>query len=425
LRASEDAAEQAAEQLRQMEAGLKEKFLAAKGLKADEKKADDFQKVLRDKMDTTFTVEERSQYEKVRDHARQLGEEVPRYRPVAYAVGDVAPPHVPALPETYVLAGDELSAKGDKVDAGFPQCVARTSEPAKVSYVGGSSGRRKALAEWIASAENPLTARVIVNRVWQHHFGEGLVRTPSDFGINGDRPTHPELLDFLATQFVEQKWSLKALHRLILTSNTYQQSTEHPQSREYSEKDGSNKLLWRMNWMRLEFEAIRDTLLMLSGRLEPSAGGPGVFVDIPSDLAEGFEFFKWFPSDEQAQRRRTIYTFQRRSITHPMSEVFDGANMSESCSRRSVTVGAPQVFNLLNSEFTHSEAQHFAERLLQSGTDASRQVDEAFWLALGREPSAKERREALQFVKKSTTPVDSLAQLAVVLFNLNEFLYLE
>ena len=154
---------------------------------------------------------------------------------------------MPALPETYVLAGGELSAKGDKVDAGFPQCVARTSEPAKVSYVGGSSGRRKALAEWIASAENPLTARVIVNRVWQHHFGEGLVWTPSDFGINGDRPTHPELLDFLATQFVEQKWSLKALHRLILTSNTYQQSTEHPQSREYSEKDGSNKLLWRMS----------------------------------------------------------------------------------------------------------------------------------------------------------------------------------
>jgi hypothetical protein len=425
LRASEDAAEQAAEQLRRLEAGLKEKFLAAKGLKADDKKADDLQKVLRDKMDTTFTVEERSQYEKVRDHARQLGEEVPRYRPVAYAVADVAPPHVPALPDTYILAGGELSAKGDKVEPGFPQCVAGTSEPAKVSYVGGSSGRRKALAEWIASAENPLTARVIVNRVWQHHFGEGLVRTPSDFGINGDRPTHPELLDFLATQFVQQKWSLKALHRLILASNTYQQSTEHPQSMEYSERDGGNKLLWRMNWMRQEFEAIRDTLLKLSGRLEPSAGGPGVFVDIPSDLAEGFEFFKWFPSDEQAQRRRTIYTFQRRSITHPMSEVFDGANMSESCSRRSVTVGAPQVFNLLNSEFTHREARHFAERLLQAGTDASRQVDEAFWLALGREPSSKERREALQFIKQSREPVEGLTQLAVVLFNLNEFLYLE
>lgn len=158
---------------------------------------------------------------------------------------------------------------------------------------------------------------------------------------------------------------------------------------------------------------------------EPSAGGPGVFVDIPSDLAEGFEFFKWFPSDEQAQRRRTIYTFQRRSITHPMSEVFDGANMSESCSRRSVTVGAPQVFNLLNSEFTHREARHFAERLLQSGSDASRQVDEAFWLTLGREPSSKERREALQFIKQSKEPVEGLTQLAVVLFNLNEFLYLE
>ncbi len=425
LRASEDAAEQSAEILRQLEAGLKEKFLAAKGLKADDKKADEFQKVLRDKMDGTFTADERSQHEKVRDHARRLGEEVPRYRPVAYAVADVAPPHVPALPETYVLAGGELSAKGDKVEPGFPRCIAGTTEPAKVSFVGGSSGRRKALAEWIASAENPLTARVIVNRVWQHHFGEGLVRTPSDFGINGDRPTHPELLDFLATQFMEQKWSLKALHRLILTSNTYQQSTEHPRSKEYSETDGGNKLLWRMNWMRLEFEAIRDTLLSLSGRLEPSAGGPGVFVDIPSDLAEGFEFFKWFPSDEKAQRRRTLYTFQRRSITHPMSEVFDGANMSESCSRRSVTIGAPQVFNLLNSDFTHREARHFAERILRAGADPSRRVEEAFWLALGREPSSKEKRQALKFMRESTNPVEGLTQLAVVLFNLNEFLYLE
>src|SRR5262245_937440 len=243
LRASEDMAEQATDELRRVEAILKEKFLGAKGLKADDKKAEDFQKILRDKMDVTFSAEDRGQYERARDQARRLGEEVLRYRPVAYSVADIVPPHVPALPDTYVLAGGELSAKGERVEPGFPQCIAGTTQPAKVAYVGGSAGRRKALAEWIASPENPLTVRVIVNRVWQHHFGEGLVRTPSDFGINGDRPTHPELLDFLATQLVEKKWSLKALHRLILNSNTYQQSTEHPRSKDYSQTDAGNKLL--------------------------------------------------------------------------------------------------------------------------------------------------------------------------------------
>jgi hypothetical protein len=348
-----------------------------------------------------------------------------RYRAMAYSVSDVAPPQVPTLADTYVLAGGELANKGDKVEPGFLQAVAGNGEPAKIPFAGGSSGRRTALAEWIASPDNPLTARVIVNRLWQHHFGEGIVRTPSDFGINGERPSHPELLDWLATQLVEKKWSLKAMHRLMLTSAAYRESTESPEYQKYSEADPKNQLLWRMNWVRLEGEVIRDAVLSASGQLETSDGGPGVFVNVPSDVADGFEFFKWFPSSDKEQARRTIYTFQRRSVMNPMIEVFDGANMSEVCSRRSSTVVPTQAFTLMNSDFMNRESKLFADRVIEfAGSDRNQQLDQAFLLALGRLPSSSEREKAQQIFVGATTR-EAIARLGLVLFNLNEFLYLE
>jgi hypothetical protein len=299
------------------------------------------------------------------------------------------------------------------------------SNAAKIPFAGGSSGRRTALADWIASPDNPLTARVMVNRLWQHHFGEGIVRTPSDFGINGERPTHPELLDWLATQFIEKKWSLKAMHRLMLTSNAYRQSTERPDYQKYAEMDPKNQLLWRMNWLRLEGEIIRDSVLAATGQLQKADGGPGVFVSVPSDLADGFEFFKWYPSSEQDQARRTIYTFQRRSVMNPMIEVFDGANMSEVCSRRSSTVVPTQAFTLLNGEFMNSEAKRLAARAIGlGGSNRDRQIEEAFRLTIGRRPSAQERQEAAGLFA-AEPPMEALTRLSVVLFNLNEFLYLE
>jgi len=265
----------------------------------------------------------------------------------------------------------------------------------------------------------------MVNRLWQYHFGEGIVRTPSDFGINGDRPSHPELLDFLATQFVEKKWSIKAMHKMMLLSNTYRQSTENPSHREYTEADPKDQLLWRMNWIRLEGEQIRDSLLSISGQLQKSSGGPGAFVSLPDDVAGGFEFFKWFPSDEKQQAQRTVYTFQRRSVMNPMIEVFDGANMSEVCSRRSATVVPTQAFSLLNSDFTHSAARHFAARIVElAGPDTDRQLDLAFLSALGRRPSDAEKSK-YKALYSGKPPAESLAGLGVVLFNLNEFLYLE
>jgi len=401
----EDEAEIAGEEFSKLEAALKQK---TKG---------DFAKAIKDKKDVTYSDEERKSYEGARNRARRVNEAALRYRPVAYSVSDVVPPQVPAVAETFVLAGGELAGRGEKVDPGFPQCVVGKAEDAKIPFAGGSSGRREALAEWIASPDNPLTARVMVNRIWQHHFGEGLVRTPNDFGKNGDKPSHPELLDWLAARFVERKWSIKGMHKLMLLSNTYQQSTGHPEWKQYAKVDPDNRLLWRMNWLRLDSEVLRDSILAASGRLEKTAGGPGVFFNISQDVADGFEFFKWFPSDEKEQLRRTIYAFQRRSVMMPLMEVFDGANMSESCSRRQITTVAPQAFTLLNGELTNTEAKHFAARVMElAGPDRERQIDKAFHFALGRSPSIREKNEA------GGIPLE---RLAAVLFNLNEFLYLE
>jgi hypothetical protein len=425
MRRYEDEAEAAEEQVKKLEETLKQKYVAAKNLNKDDKAAADFEKALRDKKDPVYTAEERESITGARLTARRLTEAILRYRPVAYAASDVTPPHVPAIPETFVLSAGDLGNKAEKVEPGFLRVLSGNSEPAKIPFAGGSSGRRRALAEWIASADNPLTARVMVNRIWQHHFGEGIVRTPGDFGKNGDRPSHPELLDWLATQFVEKKWSIKQMHKLMLTSNTYRQSTSHPEWKKYSEIDPDNRSFWRMNWIRLESEVVRDAILASSGRLRDEAGGPGMFFDVPPDVAEGFEFFKWFASPEDQQLRRTIYAFQRRSVMMPMMEVFDGANMSESCSRRSVTTVAPQAFTLLNGQLTTTEASHFATRLIElAGPDRDRQIEKAFTLALARKPEPAEVEKARALFVNAPAK-EALSRLGVVLFNVNEFIYLE
>jgi len=425
MRRFEDESEVTAEALKKVEGEMKAKFAAAKKLKIEDKEVNQYIASLKNERDPIFTENDRKLWRQVSNDARRTQESIGRYRPIAYAVSDVAPPHVPELASTYVLAGGELTGRGEKVEPGFLQAVTGKSENAKIPFAGGSSGRRTALAEWITSADNPLTARVMANRLWLHHFGEGIIRTPSDFGINGDRPSHPELLDYLATQFVERKWSMKAMHKLMLLSNTYRQSTSHPEFTKNAEADPKNALLWRMNWIRLEGETIRDSVLAASGQLQPSDGGPGVFVDVPPDVAQGFEFFKWFPSEEKKQARRTIYTFQRRSVMNPMIEVFDGANMSEVCSRRSSTVVPTQAFSLLNSEFTRKGAKHLAGRAIElAGPHPDKAADTTFLLTLSRRPSEIER-EKFKTMAAGKPLIESLTRLGVVLFNLNEFIYLE
>ena len=357
-------------------------------------------------------------YFAVRDGIQREQELARRFQASAYAVRDVAPPATPEVPDTYVLSGGDLAARGEKVDAGFLTCVTGDSKAAEIPFAGGSNGRRLALAEWIASEKNPLTARVMVNRLWQGHWGEGLVRTPSDFGKNGDAPSHPELLDWLAAEFVAKGWSIKAMHRLMLTSATYRQASVHPEQVQYAAKDPTNRMLWRMNWQRLDAEALRDSILAISGRLNPTMGGPPVMFSVPDDIAQGFEFFKWFPSNEEEQRRRSVYLIQRRSVLLPMAETFDAPNLSTSCALRLTTIVAPQALTLLNGTLTRTEAGQLAEHV--AGT--ADPVSEAFWRVLGRGPNAAERAQGEKLAAQGKA---GLTSLGAVLFNLNEFLFVE
>ena len=434
----EDEVERATEEFHSRQEKLVARFREMKNIPEDDPAVKEFLTELdvpnaffQERGDPIFREGVWTAYVKAKDEKNRFKELLKRHQPLACAVSDMVPPEVPDVVDTYVLAGGELDSKSEKVNPGFPEGLTGKLEDAKIPYRGptalrtGSTGRRLALAEWIASPENPLTARVMVNRLWQHHFGQGLVRTPSDFGINGERPTHPELLDWLAVRFVEEEWSLKAMHKLMLTSQTYRQSTEHPEWQVCSQTDPENRYLWRMNWARLEAEVLRDSILLLSGRLNQAGSGPSVLLDLPEDEAEGYEMFKWFASEKEEQRRRSVYTFQRRSVGSSFMETFDVANMGASCARRSVTTVAPQALTLLNGKLTNTEARHFAERILREvEMDQEEPVERAFWSVLSRPPSEQEKRDALKLLAR-TTSVEGLTRLGVVLFNLNEFLYLE
>jgi len=429
LRQHEDEAEAAQAALDQKREALKQRYMKLFSVKAEDEGLKKFLGKLNTK--NLFFLEQdlplvkepdwreplRSYFD-TRDRMQREQELAKRYLPIAYAVKDVAPPAAPEVPDTYVLSGGDLAARGDKVEPSFLSCVTGQSTPATIPFAGGSNGRRLALAEWITSPENPFTARVMANRLWQRHFGEGLVRTSSDFGKNGDVPSHPELLDWLAVQLVEKQWSLKSLHRLMLTSATYRQASRHPEQEKLAAADPANRLLWRMNWQRLDAEALRDSILAVSGKLNPAPGGPPALFSVPEDVAQGFEFFKWYPSSEEEQRRRSVYLIQRRSVLMPMAETFDAPNLSTSCSRRQSTIVAPQALTLLNGSLTRTAARDFAQRL-QAAADP---VQEAFWLALSRPPSPTERKELQPLTSQGT---DGLASLGAVLFNLNEFLYVE
>ena len=420
LRRLEDEFETANEQLQWLEKELRAKAGKQNG------DVDSLQKALADKDNKALNAEDRKRHKESNERVQKIMLDIARRQPIAYSVNEVAPPAVMDVEPTHVLAGGERTAIGELVEPGFPRRIVGNSEAAKIPYTGRyRSGRRRALAEWIASPENPLTARVMVNRIWQHHFGEGLVRTPSDFGMNGDRPTHPELLDWLATQFVEKGWSVKAMHRLMLSSNVYRQATSHPDAKRIAESDPDNRLLSRMNWLRLESEVLRDSMLAISGGLNPEAGGPSMFFSVKDEVAQGFQMFKWYPSDEKAQLRRSIYAFQRRSLSMPLMEVFDAANMSESCSRRSVTTVAPQALTLLNGKLTAVESRRFAVRVIElAGTDREKQIRKAFSLSLVREPSINELEKA-RTLYEGRSAAAALTRLGTVIFNLNEFIYLE
>jgi hypothetical protein len=273
---------------------------------------------------------------------------------------------------------------------------------------------------------------VIVNRIWQFHYGEGIVRTPSDFGLMGDAPTHPELLDWLANWFVANGWSIKKLHRLIMTSSAYRMSKEW--NAEYGAEDPADLLLWRAPYRRLEVEAIRDSMLAVSGRLNREMYGPSVYPYVPPAALEGSSDPDkiWKPFDETEASRRTIYAFVKRSMIVPMLEVLDLCDTTKSSAKRSTTATPTQALTLFNGEFVNRQARRFAERLMaEAGLDQKEQIDLAFRLALARPPTSLERDSLLAFrrqeeAKGQSTPnaaMDALTQMCRVIFNMNEFAY--
>ena len=309
-----------------------------------------------------------------------------------------------------------------------------------------TSGRRRALAEWIAGDDHPLTARVMVNRLWQHHFGRGIVRTSNNFGKVGFPPTHPKLLDWLAAELVEGGWKLKRLHKLIMLSDAYQMSSKAG-SETAMAQDPGNELFWRQNMRRLDAEALRDSVLLASGRLNFKMGGRGIFPNLSKDVlaTQSRPGSGWGKSDEAERSRRSIYIFIKRTLMVPMLETFDYTNTAESLDVRPVTTVAPQALLLLNSRFMQEQAGILAERIIkETGLDDLANVERTFLLALGRRPTSSEQQIALEMLRRESQrfqpqpqqpanahSIDKEAQrqalrsLCLVVLNLNEFIYLD
>jgi hypothetical protein len=376
-----------------------------------------------------FTKEEKARHSELaakldlyRARSERWNTNVTGVQPVA------GPPTGPDVAPVRVLTRGDYRQPGDVVQPGFPSALAGNSNPAVIEtdrYLQFPlRGWRFTLAKWIASPDNSLTARVFVNRMWQHHFGQGIVRTPSDFGVNGERPTHPELLDYLAVRFMESGWDIKAMHKLMLLSNTYRQAAENPTFAK-NDKDPDNHLFWRFNRVRLEAEAIRDSILVTSGRLNPKRGGPGVFPALPADLADFARYGRtgglmWEPNEtEEDARRRSVYIFQRRSLPLPMMSSFDAIPFSESCDRRNVTTTPLQALSMLNGDLTNDESAYLAKRVEQeAGADRAAQVRRLYEIVLNRPPRDPELQEFLAFR-------GSLDGLCRVLLNSNEFVYVD
>ncbi len=282
-------------------------------------------------------------------------------------------------------------------------------------------GTALGLAAWLVDRENPLTARVLVNRIWQYHFGQGIAPTPNDFGKNGRPPSHPELLDHLASRLIENDWQIKPLHRLIVLSSTYRQSSSHAEAAEYRQVDPENRLLWRFNRRRLSAEEIRDSMLSLSGQLNSEIGGPSVMLPVDAQLvAQLYKPTQWEVTRDPAQQaRRSIYLIAKRNLRLPFMEVFDQPTLQASCACREESTHAPQALELLNGQLSNELAEHFSARLgrLAPG-DPEKQVELAFRLAAARNPTEQERQLIMSFLESGVH-----REFALAIFNMNAFLY--
>lgn len=329
--------------------------------------------------------------------------------------------HEEIVPDTHILIRGDFKKKGEKVEPGYLSALnpgPPIQEPKDVLFV---PQRRKALALWLTSPENPLLARVMVNRIWQGHFGSGIVRTPNDFGRQGEAPTHPELLDWLAVEFAQRGWSIKAMHRLIMLSSAYRASSvAEPVS---LEKDPENRYFSRMNRRRLDGDSIRDTTLAVAGALNLKMGGVGVIPPLTREEILAARMPNLWPAnpDPTEHVRRSIYLQMKRSLTLPMLQIFDAPDTASSCARRESSTVAPQALALMNSEFTSAQAEKFAARIAkEAGENPEASVEAGWRLAFGRPPTEKERATALDYLRRNSLP-----RLCLLMFNMSEFIYVD
>jgi hypothetical protein len=336
-------------------------------------------------------------------------------------------------PETFVLLRGNPRSRGDQVEPGFPS-VLTTRAPvlATPGPDARTSGRRRVLADWIASPDNPLTARVMANRVWQHHFGRGIVRSASDFGYRGTPPTHPELLDWLASEFVAGGWKLKPLHKRIVMSSVYQMSSlPNPAA---LAKDPENDLFWRFDLRRLSAEELRDSILAVCGQLNlGKMGGPSIYPRISAEVLAGQSRpgNGWRPSSPEEQARRSIYIHIKRSLLVPILASFDAADVDASCPVRFTTTQPTQALGMLNGDFLNDQARVFADDLRQqAGDDPAAQVRLALWRVTQREPTAQEVERGVELLARLRSrhqlpPDEALRSYCLLALNLNEFIYLD
>jgi hypothetical protein len=341
----------------------------------------------------------------------------------------------PKAPPTYLLAGGDWRKPRREVQPGFLDVLRPVVADVVPTPRSDSTGRRAALARWLRQPAHPLTARVMVNRLWQHHFGSGIVATPSDFGSQGDPPTHPELLDWLAVEFVERGWSLKHLHRLMVTSATYcQTSLVDPHDARQAramQADRDNKLLWHARRRRLEGEALRDALLAVSGDLNLRPFGPSARPRLPEKISS----YAWQPDARpEDQHRRSVYVFARRNLRLPLFDAFDQPDLHNSCARRSRTTTAPQALLLLNGDFVFERAQRWCANLLADcGSDDRALVRAAYRTAWGRYPDEAEVAAGIRFLQRQRSllaspggkPEEAAVDFCHALLNANAFLYVD
>ncbi|MBX7210249.1 MAG: PSD1 and planctomycete cytochrome C domain-containing protein [Verrucomicrobiaceae bacterium] len=334
-------------------------------------------------------------------------------------------------PDTFILERGLPANQGAQVAPAFLQVLAPPTPTITPPAAGTSTGRRTALANWIASPQNQLTARVMVNRIWQHHFGRGLVRSSSNFGTQGDAPTHPELLDWLASEFIASGWSVKAMHRLILASQTYRQSSHASDAA--TSADPRNDLLSHFDMRRLTAEEIRDSILAVSGALNDKMFGPGIYVDIPKEVLAGQSRpgSGWGKSSPEEQSRRSIYIHVKRSLITPILASFDAAETDHSTPVRFASTQPTQALGLMNSAFANQQAEQFAQRLRnEAGYDIQQQVTLALQLTTSRPPSNAEIERGMKLIAslcehEKSSPELALKSFCLLAMNLNEFLYLD